>query len=60
MRSLAYLLFFAALPPIATGPAIGTRVPDFEAADQAGHIQTLSSIAGPKGSLLVFFRSADW
>ena len=45
---------------IKTGPQVGTRVPDFQAGDQNGHVQTLASVLGPKGSLLVFFRSADW
>ena len=43
-----------------TGPAVGSRVPDFEAADQDGARQSLQSIMGPKGAILVFFRSADW
>jgi len=43
-----------------TGPAVGSRVPDFEAPDQNGARQTLESIKGPQGTMLVFFRSADW
>jgi hypothetical protein len=50
----------AQTPPPATGPAIGERIPAFSAPDQDGRIQTLASIAGPKGAMLVFFRSADW
>ncbi len=45
---------------IKTGPAVGERVPDFSAQDQTGHQQTIKSIMGPKGVMLVFFRSADW
>lgn len=45
---------------IRTGPDIGSAVPKFEAPDQNGRVQTLASIAGPKGALLVFYRSADW
>ena len=45
---------------IKTGPAVGNRVPDFSAQDQEGRRQTLKSVAGPKGTMLVFFRSADW
>lgn len=45
---------------IRTGPAVGQRVPDFSAKDQSSHEQTLKSIMGPKGVMLVFFRSADW
>ena len=45
---------------IRTGPDVGSAVPKFEAQDQNGRVQTLESIAGPKGALLVFYRSADW
>jgi hypothetical protein len=45
---------------IKTGPAAGSPAPDFSALDQAGRTQTLQSIMGPKGAMLVFFRSADW
>ena len=43
-----------------TGPEVGARVPSFEAPDQNGRLQSLKTIAGPKGAMLVFFRSADW
>jgi peroxiredoxin len=42
------------------GPQVGERVPDFSLADQNGIRQTLQSIMGPKGAMLVFVRSADW
>ena len=42
------------------GPQVGQGAPDFALQDQFGRTQTLSSIMGPKGALLVFFRSADW
>jgi hypothetical protein len=45
---------------IKTGPPAGSPLPDFSAPDQAGRIQTLQSIMGPKGAMLVFYRSADW
>jgi len=45
---------------IKTGPAIGQPVPDFSLQDQTGRTQTLKSVSGPKGTMLVFFRSADW
>ena len=60
-RVLSLAVFAAALYGQAgTGPAVGERVPDFTAPDQAGHTQTLQSIMGPKGAMLVFYRSADW
>jgi peroxiredoxin len=45
---------------VKTGPAVGSPLPDFSAPDQAGQTQTLKSIMGPKGAMLVFYRSADW
>ncbi|MCA1586993.1 MAG: hypothetical protein LC791_20230 [Acidobacteria bacterium] len=42
------------------GPQVGERVPDFSLRDQTGRTQTLQSIVGPKGAMLVFVRSADW
>lgn len=42
------------------GPAVGAPAPGFELADQDGRIWTLDSVAGPQGTMLVFFRSADW
>ena len=42
------------------GPQVGERVPDFSLKDAAGKEWTLQSIMGPKGAMLVFFRSADW
>jgi hypothetical protein len=45
---------------IKTGPNAGQPVPAFSAQDQGGKTQTLQSVLGPKGAMLVFFRSADW
>ena len=45
---------------IKTGPEVGSTLPSFEALDQNGRPQNLKSILGPKGALLIFFRSADW
>ena len=44
----------------ALGPQVGERVPDFELRDQHGQLQTLESVRGPNGSLILFHRSADW
>lgn len=60
LASLQTVLSSQKTSMIETGPAVGTHVPAFQAIDQNGHLQTLASISGPKGSLLVFFRSADW
>lgn len=45
---------------VKTGPAVGQRVPSFSLPDQNGRAQTLDTIAGPEGAMLVFYRSADW
>jgi hypothetical protein len=42
------------------GPQVGQRAIDFSLPDQNGRLVTLKSIAGPKGTMVVFFRSADW
>ena len=42
------------------GPHVGQVVPAFAGIDQFGKAYTLASSYGPKGSMLVFFRSADW
>jgi cytochrome oxidase Cu insertion factor (SCO1/SenC/PrrC family) len=42
------------------GPQVGAAVPPFAGVDQFGKSHTLESIYGPKGTMLVFFRSADW
>ena len=43
-----------------TGPAVGAVVPTFKAPDQNGSPHDLQSLMGPKGAILVFYRSADW
>lgn len=42
------------------GPQVGDRAIPFALPDQFGRVQTLASVAGPKGTMLVFFRSAEW
>ena len=42
------------------GPQIGSQAPPFSGTDQAGRRHSLESDLGPKGAMLVFFRSADW
>jgi len=46
--------------PAKTGPEVGDAVPAFSTTDQNGRTQTLASVMGAKGAMLVFFRSADW
>ena len=42
------------------GPQVGERVAAFTLRDQHGQSRTLESLIGPKGLMLVFYRSADW
>jgi hypothetical protein len=44
----------------ALGPQVGAPVPEFSGIDQFSRAQSLQSVAGPEGTMLVFFRSADW
>ncbi len=61
MKLVALLLTTALLVAADTpGPAVGAKVPSFELADQNGVSHSLESLMGPKGVMLVFFRSADW
>jgi hypothetical protein len=63
------VLLFASLSVTATaqqvdvnaiGPQVGQNAPAFNLPDQNGQPQSLATVAGPKGTMLVFFRSADW
>jgi cytochrome oxidase Cu insertion factor (SCO1/SenC/PrrC family) len=42
------------------GPQVGQTAITFQLPDQNGQARTLASVAGPKGTMLVFFRSSDW
>jgi hypothetical protein len=44
----------------AMGPKAGDMMPNFRLKDQQGVERDLRSLAGPKGTMLVFYRSADW
>lgn len=44
----------------AIGLPVGQKAPAFSLADQFGNAQTLESLKGPHGTVLLFFRSADW
>jgi hypothetical protein len=42
------------------GIPAGKLAPPFRARDQFANERTLSSLMGPNGLVLLFFRSADW
>lgn len=48
------------IEPLSVGLAVGQKAPAFSARDQLGHVQTLDTLKGPNGTVLLFFRSADW
>ena len=53
-------IHLASIEPMAIGLAVGEKAPAFSLPDQFGHLQTLDSLKGPNGTVLLFFRSADW
>jgi hypothetical protein len=63
-RLLAGLVFFGTVLSLAAqdmpGVPAGKPAPPFRARDQFAKEQTLSSLMGPNGLVLLFFRSADW
>jgi hypothetical protein len=42
------------------GLEVGQKAPAFLARDQFGSEHSLETLRGPKGTILLFFRSADW
>ena len=42
------------------GPRVGDALPEFSLRDQGGQLHSLKSLLGPKGAVIIFFRSADW
>lgn len=62
-RLVVGLVFFGTLALAAQdmpGVPAGNLAPPFRARDQFAKEQTLSSLMGPNGLVLLFFRSADW
>ncbi len=54
------MLMSAVGSAFAAGPDVGETVPAFETVDQSGQVRDFDSLAGERGLLLLFFRSADW
>jgi hypothetical protein len=50
----------ASVQVMSIGLGVGQKAPPFSLHDQFGRVQTLDSLRGPKGTVLLFFRSADW
>ncbi|MGD0793030.1 MAG: hypothetical protein ABR920_14790 [Terriglobales bacterium] len=50
----------ASIELMSIGLAPGQKAPAFSARDQSGRVQTLDTLKGSNGTVLLFFRSADW
>jgi hypothetical protein len=50
----------AASELMSIGLAVGQKAPAFSIRDQFGRTQTLDTLKGANGTVLLFFRSADW
>lgn len=50
----------SAIGPLSIGLAVGEKAPAFSVRDQSGRLQTLDTLKGANGTVLLFFRSADW
>ncbi len=74
MKFVAAILFFISFPAFPNaqenssarsvsaniGLPVGQKVPTFAAHDQFGHEQSNETLRGSNGTVLLFFRSADW
>jgi len=50
----------ASIAAMSIGLAVGQKAPPFALRDQSGRIETLETLKGTNGTVLLFFRSADW
>jgi hypothetical protein len=50
----------ASVESMSIGLAVGQKAPSFSVRDQFGKLQTLDTLKGTNGTVLLFFRSADW
>jgi hypothetical protein len=50
----------ASIELMSIGLAVGQKAPAFSVHDQFGRAQTLDTLKGANGTVLLFFRSADW
>jgi hypothetical protein len=53
-------IHFTSIQPMTIGLNIGQKAPPFSARDQFGRVETLDTLRGRNGTVLLFFRSADW
>jgi hypothetical protein len=57
---LALLLVATGSTHVMPGVDVGKAAPALRVHDQFGKEQTLASLMGAKGLVLLFFRSSDW
>jgi hypothetical protein len=50
----------ASVELMSIGLAVDQKAPPFSVRDQFGKLQTLDTLKGTNGTVLLFFRSADW
>jgi hypothetical protein len=50
----------SSIEPMMIGMGVGEKAPGFTLRDQFGRVQTLETLKGKNGTVLLFFRSADW
>ncbi len=53
-------IHLASIELMSIGLSVGQKAPAFSARDQFGRTQTLDTLKGTNGTVLLFFRSADW
>ena len=60
LAGISQLAFANSEYAAAWGPSVGSTAPLLAANDQDGQQQTLDTLTGPGGLLIVFNRSVDW
>ncbi len=60
VTALAFFFIPAAQAEIATGPEVGTKIPDIRTLDQHGKMLSFEDLSGSEGLLMLFYRTADW
>lgn len=55
-----YTIKFTSMESMSIGLAVGQKAPAFSIRDQFGRVQSLDTLKGRNGTVLLFFRSADW
>jgi hypothetical protein len=50
----------ASIEPMSIGLGVGKKAPRLAVRDQFGRVETLETLKGRNGTVLLFFRSADW